>query len=76
MKERRSLVLCVRETPLSSIHLENMLALSQMGAVIFPPVPAFYTHPETVNDIVDQSVGRMLDMFNLDSKSFKRWDGV
>ena len=75
IKERRKLVLVVRETPLSVIHLENMLALARMGVVISPPMPAFYTRPESVEDIVEQSVGRILDCFGLDAKSFKRWDG-
>ncbi|KAE8417679.1 flavo protein [Aspergillus pseudocaelatus] len=75
LKERRKLVLVVRETPLSGIHLENMLDLTRYGAVIFPPMPAFYTMPESVDDIVTQSVGRMLDMFGLDAGNFERWDG-
>ncbi|KAE8379987.1 flavo protein [Aspergillus bertholletiae] len=75
LKEKRKLVLVVRETPLSGIHLENMLSLARYGAVIFPPMPAFYTTPETVDDIVTQSVGRMLDMFGLDAGNFERWDG-
>jgi 4-hydroxy-3-polyprenylbenzoate decarboxylase len=75
LKERRKLVIVVRETPLSGIHLENMLALSRLGAVIFPPVPAFYTHPKSISDMVNQSVGRMLDMLGLETDSFTRWDG-
>lgn len=76
IKEQRKLVLCVRETPLSPIHLENMLALARIGVVIFPPVPAFYTKPESIEDIVEQSVGRMLDSLGLDSESFPRWNGM
>ncbi|KAJ1325998.1 flavin prenyltransferase [Microdochium nivale] len=75
LKENRKLLLAVRETPLSDIHLDNMLALRRAGAVIFPPVPAFYTAPKTIEDIVDQSVGRMLDNFGLHTEGFKRWDG-
>jgi len=73
LKERRRLVLMVRETPLHSIHLRNMLTLSEMGAVIAPPVPAFYRQPESVGDLVDQSVGRVLDLFGLDSPLVRRW---
>src|SRR5437868_3286268 len=65
LKERRKLVLAVREAPLSDIHLENMLKLSRMGAVIFPPVPAFYHHPRTIDDIVAQTVMRVLDQFGI-----------
>ncbi len=73
LKERRPLVLMVRETPLHSGHLRNLLALSEMGAVIAPPVPAFYANPETIDDLVDQSVGRVLDHFGLDSGKVRRW---
>lgn len=76
LKERRRLVLCVREAPLSEIHLENMLKLARMGAVILPPVPAFYTHPQTVDDIVDHTVGRILDQFGIELKGATRWTGV
>ncbi|KAF5860158.1 hypothetical protein ETB97_001863 [Aspergillus alliaceus] len=76
LKEKRKLVLVVRETPLSCIHLENMLGLARNGAVIFPLMPAFYTKPKSVDDIVAQSVGRMLDMFGLDAGDFERWEGV
>ena len=74
LKERRRLVLVVRETPLSDIHLENMLKLSRMGTVILPPMPAFYTHPLTIDDVVDQTVGRVLDQFGIDSPA-PRWTG-
>ena len=73
LKERRPLVLMVRETPLHSGHLRNLLALSEMGAIIAPPVPAFYANPESIDDIVDQSVGRVLDHFGLDSGKVRRW---
>jgi 4-hydroxy-3-polyprenylbenzoate decarboxylase len=75
LKERRKLVLVVREAPLSDIHLENMLKLSRMGAVIFPPVPAFYNRPQRIEDIVDQTVMRVLDQFGINLASSQRWDG-
>src|ERR671930_2305726 len=75
LKERRQLVLVVRETPLSEVHLENMLKLSRMGAVIFPPVPAFYHHPQTVDDVVNHIVGRVLDQFAIPAPFEKRWAG-
>jgi len=75
LKEGRKLLLAVRETPLSDIHLDNMLFLRRAGAVIFPPVPAFYTGPKTLEDIVEQSVGRMLDSFGIHTDGFKRWSG-
>lgn len=73
LKERRRLVLMVRETPLHTGHLRTMTSLSEMGAVVAPPVPAFYTNPESIDDIVTQSVGRALDLFDLDADSVKRW---
>ena len=75
LKERRKLVLVVRETPLNDIHLENMLKLSRMGVVIFPPVPAFYNRPRKIEDIVDQTVMRVLDQFGIHLPSQRRWDG-
>lgn len=75
LKERRRLVLMVRETPLHTGHLRTMTALSEMGAVIAPPVPAFYTRPETLDDIVTQSVGRALDLFDLQVEQVRRWQG-
>ena len=75
LKERRRLMLVVREAPLSDIHLENMLKLSRMGAVILPPVPAFYSHPRTLDDIVDHTVSRVLDQFGLDVGGAVRWSG-
>jgi flavin prenyltransferase len=75
LKERRKLVLVVRETPLSDIHLENMLKLSRMGVVIFPPVPAFYNHPKVIDDLVDQTVLRIADQFGLHLASSARWAG-
>jgi 4-hydroxy-3-polyprenylbenzoate decarboxylase len=73
LKERRRLVLMVRETPFHLGHLRTMTQLTEMGAIIMPPLPAFYAHPESVEDIVDQSVGRALDLFGLDWRSTKRW---
>ena len=76
LKERRKLVLAVRETPLSEIHLENMLKLSRMGAVICPPMPAFYTRPKTVDEIVDYTgVAHLLDQFGIHIERVNRWDG-
>jgi len=73
LKERRRLVLMVRETPLHTGHLRNMTALSEMGAIIAPPVPAFYAKPKSVQDIVDHSVGRVLDLFGLETDLVHRW---
>ena len=75
LKERRKLVLVVREAPLSDIHLENMLKLSRMGAVMLPPMPAFYNHPRTVDDVVEHTVSRVLDQFGLDVSGVERWSG-
>jgi 4-hydroxy-3-polyprenylbenzoate decarboxylase len=75
LKERRTLVLAVREAPLSDIHLENMLKLSRMGVVMLPPLPAFYNHPRTIDDLVDHTVSRMLDPFGLDVSGAARWTG-
>jgi 4-hydroxy-3-polyprenylbenzoate decarboxylase len=74
LKERRRLVLVARETPLSTIHLRNMYELSQMGVTILPPVPGFYSAPETLDDIIDQTVGKILDQFGIDYSAFRRWD--
>ena len=73
LKERRRLVLMVRETPLHTGHLRNLTALSEMGAVIAPPVPAFYAKPQTIAEMIDQTLGRVLDLFGLDSGVVKRW---
>jgi|SRR5579875_850030 len=75
LKERRKLVILARESPLSEIHLDNMLALTRMGAIIFPPVPAFYNKPSSVDDIVHHIVGRVLDQFGLDVSGMSRWNG-
>lgn len=76
LKERRKLVLVPRETPLSEIHLENMLALSRMGVVMVPPMPAFYNHPGSVDDVVDHIVARVLDQFGLPAPNARRWSGL
>lgn len=73
LKERRRLVLLVRETPLHTGHLRSMAQASEMGAVVFPPVPAFYTRPKSVSDIVDQTLGRALDLFGMEAGTVKRW---
>ena len=75
LKERRRLVLVARESPLSELHLENMLKLARMGVTIIPPMPAFYNHPKTINDIVDHIVARVLDQFGISAPFAKRWDG-
>jgi 4-hydroxy-3-polyprenylbenzoate decarboxylase len=75
LKERRKLVLAVREAPLSDIHLENMLKLSRMGVVIIPPVPAFYNHPRSLDEMVDHIVMRILDQFDVHLNLMERWGG-
>jgi 4-hydroxy-3-polyprenylbenzoate decarboxylase len=76
IKERRQLLLLVRETPLHIGHLRNMERLCEMGAIIMPPVPAFYHKPQTIQDIVDHTVGKMLDLFGIEHSLFQRWSGV
>lgn len=76
LKERRKLILMVRESPLHLGHLRNMAALAEMGAIIAPPIPGFYHNPETVMDIVDDSVDRVLDLAGLGGAEVRRWDGV
>ena len=75
LKERRRLLAVVRETPLHRGHLQLMLRVTDMGALIFPPLPAFYHRPKTIEDIIDHTVGRVLDLFGIDHALFKRWDG-
>ena len=75
LKERRRLVVVAREMPLSEIHLENMLKLSRMGAVMMPPMPAMYNYPQSVDDIVNHVVARVLDHFSIEAEFAKRWDG-
>jgi 4-hydroxy-3-polyprenylbenzoate decarboxylase len=73
LKERRPLILMVRETPLHLGHLRSMVALAEMGAIILPPVPAFYAEPKTLGDLVDQMVGKALDLLGYDWPDMKRW---
>jgi 4-hydroxy-3-polyprenylbenzoate decarboxylase len=75
LKEKRKLVLAVRETPLHGNHLRAMASLSDIGAVVAPIVPAFYTRPKTLDDIINHTVGRLLDQFGIDTKAVKRWKG-
>jgi len=76
LKERRPLVLMVRETPLHLGHLRTMTSLAEMGAILAPPLPAFYARPDSIAEMVDQSVGRALDLFGLDWSAVRRWDGL
>ncbi len=73
LKESRKLVLVVRETPFTAIHLENMLKLSRLGVIILPPVPGFYTKPTTISDIINHTVGKCLDQFDIEHSLYKRW---
>ncbi len=73
LKESRKLVLVPRETPLTAINLENMLKLARLGVVILPPMPGFYTKPKTIQEIVDHTVGKCLDQFNIEHNLYKRW---
>lgn len=75
LKEQRKLVLVPREAPLNAIHLENMLALTRAGALMLPPMPAFYNNPKTVDDIINHTVSRILDQFSLDNDITERWTG-
>src|SRR5258706_10148782 len=75
LKERRRLVLAVREAPLSEIHLENMLKLARMGAIVLPPMPAFYINPRTLDEVIDHTVSRMLDQFRIAVPVGHRWTG-
>ena len=74
LKERRRLVLMVRETPLHLGHLRSMTAVTEMGAIVMPPVPAFYTRPQSLDDVINHSVGRALDLFGVDTGLVKRWE--
>ena len=76
LKERRRLVLMVRETPLNLAHLRNMTMVTEMGGVIFPPVPSFYAKLESLDAMVSQTVGRVLDLFDIESGLVRRWEGV
>ncbi len=75
LKEKRPLILLPRETPLSVIHLENMIRVARAGAVIMPPMPSFYHRPETIGDIVNQTVGRVMDLLGIENSMVRRWDG-
>lgn len=75
LKEGRALILVPRETPLHAIHLENMLKLARLGVKMIPAMPAFYFHPETIDDLIDFQVGKILDSARIDHQLFKRWDG-
>ena len=75
LKERRRLVLVTRETPLNLIHLRNMVTVTEAGAVVLPPVPAFYHQPKTIEDLVDQTVGKVLDQLGIEHQTFQRWNG-
>ncbi len=75
LKERRRLVLLVRETPLHLGHLRSLTQVTEAGAIVMPPVPAFYARPETIEDMVDHTVGRALDLFDIDAGLVKRWGG-
>lgn len=76
LKERRRLVLMVRETPLNLAHLRNMTAVTEMGGIIFPPMPGFYQRPKTIAEMVDHSVGRVLDLFDVSHALTPRWNGL
>lgn len=76
IKERRKLVLLPRESPLSTIHLRNLLTLSELGAIICPPVPAFYQKPKTMDEVVSRIIGRALGYFNIDKSLFTPWEGI
>jgi len=73
LKERRRLVLVARETPLHTIHLRNLVTVSELGAIVAPPMPAFYNKPKTLDDVINHTVGRILDLFDLDTGKVKRW---
>jgi 4-hydroxy-3-polyprenylbenzoate decarboxylase len=75
LKERRRVVLLFREAPLHAGHIELMAQATRNGSIIVPPVPAFYTHPKTIDDIVDQTIGRALDLFGIETEIMKRWGG-
>jgi flavin prenyltransferase len=76
LKERKRLVLMARETPLNLAHLRNMVAVTEMGAIVAPPVPAFYARPKDLAEMIDHTLGRVLDMFDLDVGAVKRWTGT
>src|SRR6266702_3703621 len=75
LKERRRVVLMLRETPLHLGHIRQMAAVTEAGAIVYPPVPAFYTHPKSLDDMVDHTLGRVLDLFDIDLGLVRRWTG-
>jgi 4-hydroxy-3-polyprenylbenzoate decarboxylase len=75
LKERRRLVLMVRETPLHAGHIRSLAAVTEAGAIVYPPVPAFYARPETLEGMVDHTLGRVLDLFDIDAPTVRRWGG-
>jgi polyprenyl P-hydroxybenzoate/phenylacrylic acid decarboxylase-like protein len=76
LKERRRLVVLPRETPLNLAHIRNMAAVTEMGAIVFPPLPAFYAKPKSIEEMVGYSVARVLDLFGIDSPGLQRWQGL
>jgi polyprenyl P-hydroxybenzoate/phenylacrylic acid decarboxylase-like protein len=76
LKERRRTILLVRETPLNLVHLRNMVTVTEMGAIVFPPVPAFYAKLTSLDEMIDQTVARVLDLLAVDTPLLRRWDGV
>ncbi len=76
LKERKKLVLMLRETPLHLTHLRNMVSITENGGIIYPPVPAFYNNPETIDDLINHTVYRMLDLFDIENDQLKRWNGL
>jgi len=75
LKERRRLVLLLRETPFHIGHIRTMAAVTEAGAIVYPPVPAFYANPQSLDDMVDHTLGRVLDLFDIDAGTVKRWSG-
>jgi polyprenyl P-hydroxybenzoate/phenylacrylic acid decarboxylase-like protein len=76
LKERRPLILLPREAPLSVVHIKNMLAAAEAGATILPPVPAFYSRPQTIADLIDHTIGKVLDLLGIDHELSPRWPGA
>jgi 2,5-furandicarboxylate decarboxylase 2 len=76
LKERRRLVLVTREAPLNLAHIRNMAAVTEMGAIVYPPVPAFYSHARSVDELVNHTVGRVLDLFGVEHSRIRRWQGM
>ena len=76
LKERKKLVLMLRETPLHLTHLRNMVMIAENGGILYPPVPAFYSNPKNINDLINHTVYRVLDLFDIDNRELKRWKGL